>query len=200
MKRPALQSAANWSAAVSGSSMTSSPRAAAASKKAMSWPRARGQAGGVKGGAECGEAAGLGDADPEHLLCGGREQEGREARGHPPQRHLDRLAAVVAAHHLAGAADLGLHHRLEELPLVGEIAVERRLGGAGGAGDLVDAGALVAAIHEDLARAFQHLGAFRAALHGASTSLTSVFLHAGPPERLQSGNGNVQFKSTVATT
>ena len=58
----------------------------------------------------------------------------------------------------AGAAALGLHHRLEELPLVGEVAVERRLGGAGDAGDLVDAGAFVAAVHEDLARPLQHLG------------------------------------------
>ena len=59
----------------------------------------------MEGGAELGEAAGLGDADAEHLLGAGREQEGREARRHAPQRHLDRLAGRLGAHHLAGAAD-----------------------------------------------------------------------------------------------
>ena len=180
MNRPDLQSAPNWSAAVSGSSIASSPRAAAASKKAMSCAARPGESRGVEGGAELGESPRLADADPEHLLGAGREQEGREALGHPPQHVLDRLAGLAAAHHLAGAVDLRLHHRLEKLPLVREIAVERRLGGAGRAGDLVDAGALVAALHEDLARALQHLGALRATPGKGLRVAHAVFLHPGP--------------------
>ena len=103
------------------------------------------------------------------------------------------------AHHLAGAAALALHHRLEELPLVGEVAVERRLGGAGGAGDLVDAGALVAPVHEDLARALEHLGAFRAAPGGASASLTPFSSSGGPLRAGPIGNGTVQFKPRART-
>ena len=49
----------------------------------------------------------------------------------------------------------------EQPVLVGEIDVERALGDAGGAGDLVHAGPIKAQIHEHLAGAVQDLTAFR---------------------------------------
>ena len=178
MNRPALQSAENWSAAVSASSMTSSPRAAAASKKATSRLRARARPEAWKAAPSSGKRP-ASAMQTRNISCAPGEK-----------RNVAKLAAIRRSATSTGSPassppitspvrpHCGLHHRLEELPLVGEIAVERRLGGAGGAGDLVDAGAFVAAVHEDLPRAFQDLGALRAA-PARFRSLTPVFLMAG---------------------
>ena len=172
--------------------MASSPRRGRLEEGDQPRTRPR-RARGVEGRAELGEAAGLGDADAEHLLRAGGEEEGGEARppcgGAPPRparrRLLRPMTSPVRPHWVCITA-------AKSCRLSGEIAVERRLGGAGGAGDLVDAGAFVAAIHEDLARPLQHLGGFRAALHAASASLTAV---SSTPARFRPGPIWKQYRS-----
>ena len=78
-----------------------------------------------------------------------------------PQRGFDIARGIEIERDLALFERFVLDDGFEQPVLVGEVDVERALGDAGGARDLVHAGAVKAQIHEHLARAVQNLAALR---------------------------------------
>ena len=78
-----------------------------------------------------------------------------------PQRGFDIAPGIEIVGDLGLCKRFILDHGFEKPALVGEVDVERALGNAGGARDLVHAGPIKAQIHEHLSRAVQNLPALR---------------------------------------
>ena len=105
-EQPRLAQRGELVGGVSGSSILSSPRAPAAAKKSISWARAR-------AGPEAWNAAPSSGKRPASAIqtrniswAPGENRKFGEADRHAAERRLDRLARILAAHHLALAAAL----------------------------------------------------------------------------------------------
>ena len=111
-----------------------------------------------KSRASAGNRAELGDRGPEGVDREVGQDEGEVPRREVGQDRLDRAAAVAELDRRAGLARaFPAHHRPEQRRLVREVAIHRRLGDARLAGDVVDAGALVALGDDHRSRPLDHL-------------------------------------------
>jgi hypothetical protein len=97
-------------------------------------------------------------ADAKHLLAEIRQVKPQDTVRDFAQQGLDRLGQVKGVDRLIRLTVAFLPRHLgEEQALVGEIAVEGRLGDLRLSCDLVHAGTFEAVTHEDAPRAFKHL-------------------------------------------
>ena len=121
-------------------------------------------------------------------------------RGDLDGQHLaelhQRLAQVVGAvehviHVLEDGAALFLDQRFEQLFLVGEVDIDRALGDAGFARDVVHRGGFEALVDEDTAGAFDDLAALDRILPGRRAAATQAVQHVACIRSLCSASGQV---------